>query len=285
MPFPVIISYSNFGYELFAKNMLISLDRETRHHAVHFYCLDNEIYDSLRQMSFQNIHISFELYNKTDVSKNFEQYGTAAYNSITHTKMNILRDALTKFDFIHFIDCDVVCMKEPMSEHYAKYAQYDIVFQHDAGMHSENSLHAPTLHHIWCCTGNTSFRNTPGTQLLLDKISEYQMKYPGKNDQECLYQFFQDISLVDLRDFQDSKLYTYEVNEYTNGYWVSRDIGPLTSTYFFHANHVQGSTAKFDLLKKAGSLFVNLPSQPRVSTKEDRILSNSFLSKLKNALI
>ena len=46
------------------------------------------------------------------------------YNFITHTKMNILKNALEKFNFIHFIDCDVVCIKEPTIEHYKKYKEY-----------------------------------------------------------------------------------------------------------------------------------------------------------------
>ena len=104
-----------------------------------------------------NIDVTFELITHINVSKNFERYGSDNYNQITHTKMNILRNALSKYDFIHFIDCDVVCIKEPLADHYDKYKNYDIVFQHDAGMHSANKLHAPTLHHIWACTGNTTF--------------------------------------------------------------------------------------------------------------------------------
>ena len=170
--------------------------------------------------------------------------------------MNILHHALLKHNFIHFIDCDVVCIKEPTIEHYNKYTDYDIIFQHDAGMYSRNKLHAPTLHHIWACTGNTTFRNTPNTHFVLNKITEYQNKYKNKNDQECLYQYFQDISLKDIRDYNPAKLYTYEISEYTNGYWLNNNIGTLENTYFFHANHVTGSEAKFNLLKKANQYFL-----------------------------
>ena len=256
MNYPVIISYCNDGYYAFAKNMLISLDNTIKFHKVHFYCLDNEIYDKLKEINLKNINVSFELFTNNNTSKKFEDYGTNNYNLITHTKMNILRDALLKYNFIHFIDCDVVCMKEPLIDHYNKYTNYDIIFQHDAGMYSADKLHAPTLHHIWACTGNTTFRNTPETHLILDKITEYQYKHNNKNDQECLYQYFQDILLKDIRDYTPTKMYTYEICEYTNGYWLNNNIGTLEKTYFFHANHVSGSMEKMNLLKKAKQYFL-----------------------------
>jgi hypothetical protein len=256
MVFPVIISYSNNGYYDFAKNMLISLDKTINFHKVHFYCLDNEIYTKLLKLEFKNIKVTFEILINNKLSKNLENYGTPNYNLITHTKMSILRHALAKYNFIHFIDCDVVCVKEPLMEHYNKYTPFDIVFQYDSGMHSANKLHETTLHHIWCCTGNTTLRNTPETILLLDKITEYQNKYQNKNDQECLYQFFRDLSIKDIREYKPTKLYTYEPREYTNGYWVNKNIGTLEDTYFFHANHVTGSIQKFNLLKKAKQYFL-----------------------------
>jgi len=255
MNFPVIISYSNNGYYDFAKNMLINLNNLIKFHKVHFYCLDNEIYEKLQKLQLPNIDVTFELITHINVSKNFERYGSDNYNQITHTKMNILRNALSKYDFIHFIDCDVVCIKEPLADHYDKYKNYDIVFQHDAGMHSANKLHAPTLHHIWACTGNTTFRNTSGTHALLDKISEYQNKY-NQNDQECLYKYFKDINLDDIRNYTPTKMFTYEIEEYTNGYWLNNDIGTLKNTYFFHANHVSGINPKIDLLKKANQWLI-----------------------------
>lgn len=256
MEYPVIISYCNSGYHGFAHNMLISLNKTVKHHKVHFYCLDEELYEKLSKLEFPNINLTLEIVNNLNTSKNFEIYGSNNYNAITHTKVDILRKALNAYQFIHFIDCDVVCVKEPLLEHYEKYSEYDIVFQHDAGMHSADKLHAPTLHHIWACTGNTSLRNTPGTHFILDKIQEYQIKFSNKNDQECLYQYFLDINVIDIRDFTHAKLFTYEIDEYTNGFWLNKNIGTLEKTYFFHANHVDNHYNKVQLLKKANQLFV-----------------------------
>jgi hypothetical protein len=236
--------------------MLISLNNTVRFHKVHFFCLDEEVHEKLSKLEFPNISLTLEIVDNFNTSKNFETYGSNNYNSITHTKVNILRRALKTYPFIHFIDCDVVCVKEPLLEHYTKYLEYDIVFQYDAGMYSADRLHSSTLHHIWACTGNTSFRNTAGTHFILDKMDEYQKKYSNKNDQECLYQYFLDLSISDIRDFKDAKLFTYNVDEYTNGFWVNNDIGNLDKTYFFHANHVDNHFNKVQLLRKVNQCFV-----------------------------
>lgn len=253
--YPVLISYSNFGYVKFAENLLRNLNDTLKHHRVHFYCLDDEVLAYLSGLGLNNIPITFERVNEA-VSKRFEAYGSANYNKITHTKMNILCKAVNDFKFIHFIDSDVVCIKEPSAEHYRKYKEYDIVFQHDAGFHTATHFHAPTLHHTWTCTGNVSLRGTEGTAFMLNKISEYQDRYPNKNDQECLYKYFQDAGITDIRSLKEAKLYTYEVTEYTNGYWLNNNIGDLSETYFFHANHVSGAAQKMQLLRKAGKWLV-----------------------------
>ncbi len=254
MNFPVIISYSNNGYFDLAKNMLINLNRPLKFHKVHFYCLDNLIYDKLNKLDLSNIDVIIELVD-TNTSTKFENYGTSNYNLITHTKMTIIKKALEKYNFIHFIDCDVVCIKEPNEEHYNKYKDYDIVFQYDCGMNSADNLHG-TLHNIWTCTGNTTIRNTPNTHVLLDKIIEYQNKYKNKNDQECLFQYLKDLSIEDIRNYTPTKLCTYNVEEYTNGFWLNNNIGTLEKTYFFHANHVVGLDKKINLLKKANQYFI-----------------------------
>ncbi len=256
MTLPVIISYCNDGYFDFAKNMLLNLNKNIKSHKIHFYCLDEEIYEKVKNLDLQNLDVKFELFKKNNISKEIQEYGTLNYNFITHTKVNVLRDALSKYDFIHFIDCDVVCINEPTLEHYTKYSEYDIVFQYDAGMYSADKLHSTTLNHIWACTGNTTFRNTKETHIILDKIEEYQYKYTNKNDQECLFQYFQDIGINDLTLYKPTKMYTYKVQEYTNGYWLNNDIGTLEKTYFFHANHVTCKTAKMDLIKKADQYFL-----------------------------
>ena len=103
MSFPVIISYCNNGYYNFAKNMLTNLNDTIKNHKIHFFCLDQEIYNKLTNLNLTNIDVTFTLVTN-NISSNFENYGTVQYNLITHTKVYILKQALQLYNFIHFID-------------------------------------------------------------------------------------------------------------------------------------------------------------------------------------
>ena len=83
--FPTIISYCNYGYSDFAEIMLFNLNNTIKSHKIHFYCLDQEMFDELTSWVHQltNITITFELVNISNISKNFEQYGSQSYNAIT----------------------------------------------------------------------------------------------------------------------------------------------------------------------------------------------------------
>jgi len=243
--YPQLITYANFGYIDFAQ-ILVKNIKTLKYHKLHFYCLDQQIYEELTKTPDENI--TFELFD-VNVSMQFESYNTQNYKSLTHQKVVVLEKALAKYGFIHFIDCDVVVLKEPSVEYWDKY-NYDIVFQYDCGFHSKDSPHLP-LFYRWTCTGNMTLRNTPATQLLLSKIKSFQQKYPEKNDQDCLDEFFKQTSGDDIRNCTLANLYVYPYEEFTNGYWLSRQIGDLTRTLFFHANHVEGKDVKLNLLNQA----------------------------------
>jgi hypothetical protein len=164
--------------------------------------------------------------------------------------MSVLRDALDKYTFIHFIDCDVVCVNEPSAEFYESFKQFDMVFQYDNGrMYEDGPLHP--MFNSWICTGNTTLRDGPGTRHILDKIEAYQNRGAG-NDQECLKAYLDEAGIKDIRKEPNAKLYVYPIELYTNGYVVNNGLFTTKDTHFFHANHVAGSTQKRDLLKKVG---------------------------------
>jgi hypothetical protein len=254
MPYPVLVTYSNNGYWDFARNLLLNLNGTLKHHRICFYCLDDDIYRNIKTLDLPNLQLELVKFNK-NINSGMQNYGSFEYNRITQTKVDVLRDALQRFQFIHFIDCDIVCVKEPAEEYYEQYSEYDIVFQYDCGFHSRDKPHWPHFHY-WTCTGNTTLRNTPGTLRILQRIEEYQQKYRNKNDQECLQQYFLDNKLTDIRNCNEAKLFVYPCEEFTNGWWINHNIGDLSKTYFFHANHVIGGENKKNLLKKAGKWYL-----------------------------
>jgi hypothetical protein len=191
--------------------------------------------------------LTVELFEQ-DVSSDFQAYNTPLYNKLTHTKTNVLQNALSKYPFIHFIDCDVVCMKEPSAEHYSRYSSYDIVFQYDRP-YSDISRH---YFGRWQCTGNMSLRRTFKTLGVIGKLEVFQNKYPNSNDQECLLKLFKMARVTNVRNYMSAKLFVYPPEEYANGSWE----GPTDKIYFFHANHVAGKADKIALLKKVNQWFL-----------------------------
>jgi hypothetical protein len=167
--------------------------------------------------------------------------------------MNILRDALERYDFIHFIDGDVVCVCPPDAEYFDKYKEYDIVFQFDCGVDKVKGIE---LFNTWCCTGNMSLRNTPGTKHILDAISRFQKLYRDKNDQECMKQYFDNFDIHDVRDDTNAKLSVYPLDEFVNGNILMNMLNYDTSTIkFLHANHRVGRKEKEELLKRVGHWY------------------------------
>lgn len=253
MDTPVLVTYSNSGYAPFAINLLLNLTKKVKRHRLHFYCLDEEIYTMLSYQFGNNPLFVFQRV-EAGVSKNFESYGSPLYNQITHTKMSVLRDALDKYKFIHFIDCDVVCMNEPPADFYESFKQYDIVFQYDNGwIYNNGPLHP--MFNSWVCTGNTTLRDGPGTRYILDKIEEYQAKGAG-NDQECLKAYLDEAGIKDIRKDPNAKLYVYPIELYTNGFVINHGFFTTKDTHFFHANHAAGGSQKRDLLKKVGEWYL-----------------------------
>ena len=241
MEIPVLIAYSNHGYVDFAVNLILNVESTVKNHKLHFYCLDKQIYDLLSNYSYP--FLTLELFEQ-NINSGFQEYGTRSYNALTHTKTSVLKHALNKYPFIHFIDCDVVCVKEPDADYYAKYRDYDIVFQCDST--SDKPMFSP-----WQCTGNMSLRRTVRTMDLIERIDICQKRYPLKNDQNCLEQVLATNRVYDIRAFRKTKLYTYPRNEYCNGSWK----GDTADMYFFHANHVLGKEPKIELLKKLNKWY------------------------------
>jgi len=95
-------------------------------------------------------------------------------------------------------------------------------------------------------------RRTQGTMNLISEIERYQKAFPDKNDQFCLFELLKDSMITDMRQYPNSKLNVYPVEEYTNGAWT----GDTSKIYFFHANHVIGKQAKIDLLKRFNQWFI-----------------------------
>ncbi len=252
--YPVLLTYSNIGYIKFAENLLRNLNSVIKNHTLIFYCLDEETYKFVKEFPV-NFKIEIVQWFR-NLPKEFASYGTKPYFEVIRHKTDILLHAVELYPFIHFIDCDVVCIHEPSAEYYEKYKDYDMIFQYDQAFRSQTEVLEPHLH-LWLCTGNFTVWSTEKSKMLLKTWKQAEEFYPKKMDQECLVQIFLDTGYTDYRKVPYARLQTYPYDEFTCGAWIRDNIGDLSRCYFFHANHVEGSNAKKELLKKAGYWYLS----------------------------
>jgi len=272
MDIPVLITYSNYGYIDFAKNLILNLANVLKHHKLHFYCLDKQTYDELSKYTYD--FLTVELFEQ-DVSSEFESYNTSEYKKLTHTKTSVLRAAFVHYPFIHFIDCDVVCLKEPSADHYIPYRHFDIVFQSDFKLKNNKSACKNCfLFTNQQCTGNMSMRRTERTMTLIVLLEEKQAIRPNSHDQECLHKIFEQHRAFDIRGFRHAKLSVYPLHEYTNGSWK----GSFDNTYFFHANYVTGKERKIELLKNVNMWLVLDEQTGKSDVQEETVATDSTIS-------
>lgn len=243
---PVIISYANSGYRDFAENLLRNIRDAVHNHTAVFYCLDSTLYTALSPYASDRVEIRL---HEQDLEANVATYGTAGFNKLTHTKVSILRDALSRFGFIHFVDADVVFCREPTVEYYSKYTDYDIVYQRDAPPPNEPF-------NPWTCTGNFTLRNTKNTLQFLQKIEDMQALHPDQNDQDCQRLLFESEGIVDIRTYPNARLTEFPMQDFTCGYAVLNPFVDVREIIVFHANHVVGRDAKIALLRQMGKWYV-----------------------------
>jgi len=249
---PVVISTANFGYLDFARNLIANVRETLSAHRFVFYCMDQQLYDSLKGRATERIEI--RLFNTT-CDTGFQNFDSAKFIGIDRAKIQIIRSALSEFGFVHFVDADVVFFKEPTAAYHAEYADYDIVYQRDMAP-SMGSAYDP-----WTCVGNMTLRNTEPTRAFLDTLQDYETRYPEKNDQECQRQMFRDAGVSDIRTYPHAKLTEFPMEHFTMGWVVSNQPEILKDTMVFHANYVVGKDAKIGRLKQVGKWYANKLSE------------------------
>lgn len=247
--YPVIVTYSNYGYIDFAKNLLTNLSENAPNHTVAFYCTDDEIYNELTNEYSTNQKFIFVKWY-LDCTKEFINYGTGTYAKFLHNKFDIIESALKQHNFIMYIDCDVVCVKEPYVNYYNKYENYDVVFQTDSG-------DKPEQNNITVCAGIMLMRNNQGTQVFIDTIKQFQSMYPDKHDQECIHAYFKSLGISNLEEINDIKMICFPWREFMSGIYIKTGILPTDDrTYFIHANYVIGKNLKIHMLSKINKWYM-----------------------------
>jgi hypothetical protein len=242
---PTIVTCANFGYRLLSENLLRNFNDVIKHHKLVFYCLDDEIYEALKHYTSERI--IFIPFSASAAPTVYASYDTDAFFDITRAKVHVILDALAKYEFVHFVDGDIVFTEEITEEYYAAYADYDIVFQSDD---PKNVLS------IWACSGNFVARNNERTRRHFERVESYMCSHPV-NDQQAQYELFVEDGIKSIDQYTVAKLHEFPHVEFTCGYiFINRLCDPSTIKVF-HANYVIGLDAKINLLKAFGKWYMS----------------------------
>jgi len=251
---PVIVTYSNYGYLDFAENFIKNVSKKAPNHKIIFYCLDQQIFNTLSAKYNQN-NITFIKRFGDDITKEFTNYGTSSYAKLLQCKFSIIKHALETNDFILYLDCDVVFINEIKSQFYKLHKNFDIVCQSDAYPST-----ASNRSNIVICNGIMLIRNTEATHSFINKILKIQEEYPESHDQECVYMYFYVNNIENTNDLEritGLKLICASWNVFMAGIYVINSAGfPDDTTFLFHANHVVGKFPKIQLLKWVGEWYM-----------------------------
>ena len=244
---PVVISFANFGYLDFVTNLIMNVREVLKNHRFVMYCMDRQLFDAIQ--SFASDRIEIVLYER-DVTKGIIDYGNSEpFLKMMKVKTELIREAVIQYGFVHFVDGDVVFCKEPTEEYYAKYADYDIVYQRDAP-----PPNAPF--HEWTCTGNFTLRHTGPTIGFLNTLRLYQDQLQ-MNEQECQREIFRHCNTTDIRTFPHAKLTEFPMEDFTGGFGIKDGCVHPAGIMVFHANHVVGKYRKIELLKQLGKWYLS----------------------------
>jgi len=103
-----IITITSKWYFEFTLNMLTSLKKLDLHKNIVTYCLDDDSFNAISGNEFKakQIETSYE------ITKNPTHYGTKEFNTFMYYKMKVIKDELSKNDFLLYTDGDVVFKKD-----------------------------------------------------------------------------------------------------------------------------------------------------------------------------
>jgi Family of unknown function (DUF6492)/Nucleotide-diphospho-sugar transferase len=227
---PVIITCVNAGYVEMGRNLMESFRRNAPGYRVVCYALDEEA-----SAGMEGEIIPFF----KGTGKEFLNYNEGGFCDLMRVKMEAIAHALRGYGWIHFLDADCACLREPEGI-WDKRKAY--VFQKDCPCDEEGCSGQDNAH-CWLCMGNFTIRDCKASWELLGRIGDLMGSHPEKNEQECLQ--------VILKEGKTAP--SYPVDLMPNGDSIKKGIGERA--VFVHANHVKGKADKIDLLRKCGAWY------------------------------
>ena len=120
------VTFTNFGYKDFTHNLLKSISKNKVNLNPNVFALDVETYDY-----FKKFHQNVTLHDNQTSQKEFVNQKSENFGDMMMNKFEIIYKSLQNFDYVLYIDGDIV-IKKDITETLFKFIQHkDILFQDD----------------------------------------------------------------------------------------------------------------------------------------------------------
>lgn len=223
------ITLTNNGYLDFTKNLIKSLKDSKVHQTLECYCLDQECYDKLKEISNTNPCVKAHLISGQEKHKAFHKYRQGNWHEVVINKFKIIYENLLRHKYVLITDGDIVFEKgNKVFEFLNKVKDdYEMVIQEDWGFNC-------------CCSGFMMFRATENMLKILNPMNVTIKK--GSGDQNVINNNLKNMKYMKLpiELFPNGK-YFYNHNK-ENG-------KQKKDPYMIHFNCVVGMEKKTRMIK------------------------------------
>lgn len=121
------ITFTNYGYLHYVKNLILSLEKCNMSIPLKVYCIDQKSFDELHKW---NQNIILEMFNdETNKNENIVGWKTKGWNTMVFSKLKCIFNELYKNEYVFFTDSDIVFEKNPLDYLLDNIKDYDMLIQ------------------------------------------------------------------------------------------------------------------------------------------------------------
>ena len=121
------ITFTNYGYLHYTKNLILSLEKCNFSLPLKVYCIDQKSFDELNQW---NKNIVLEMLNdETNTTENIVGWKKKGWNTMVFSKLKCIHKELLQNQYVFFTDSDIVFEKDCLQYLIDNLKNYDMLIQ------------------------------------------------------------------------------------------------------------------------------------------------------------
>ena len=121
------ITFTNYGYIHYTKNLILSLEKINFPLSLKIYCIDQKSFDELKLF---NKNITLEMLNdETNTNESIVGWKQKGWNTMALSKLKCIYKELFNNKYVFYTDSDIVFEKNPLEYLFNNIKDYDILIQ------------------------------------------------------------------------------------------------------------------------------------------------------------